>query len=31
MLEVITGLSPDDRIAKNAQLLIDSESFVKAN
>ncbi len=31
MLEVTKGLSPDDKIAKNAQLLIDSESFVKAN
>ena len=31
MLEVTRGLSPDDTIAKNARLLIDSESFVKAN
>lgn len=31
MLEVTTGLSPDDEIAENAQLLMDSESFVKAN
>lgn len=31
MLEVTRGLSPDDKIAKNAQLLIDSESFVKSN
>lgn len=31
MLEVTRGLSPADMIAKNAQLLIDSESFVKAN
>ncbi|MDX1912499.1 MAG: efflux RND transporter periplasmic adaptor subunit [Saprospiraceae bacterium] len=29
MLEVTTGLSPDDEIAQNAQLLMDSESFVK--
>jgi Cu(I)/Ag(I) efflux system membrane fusion protein len=29
MLEVTTGLSPDDEIAENAQLLMDSESFVK--
>ena len=31
MLEVTAGLSPDDVIAENAQLLMDSESFVKAN
>lgn len=31
MLEVTGALSQDDVIAKNAQLLIDSESFVKAN
>ena len=29
MLEVTSGLSPDDEIAENAQLLMDSESFVK--
>lgn len=31
MLEVTAGLSPDDEIAENGQLLMDSESFVKAN
>ncbi|MBN8679245.1 MAG: efflux RND transporter periplasmic adaptor subunit [Chitinophagales bacterium] len=31
MLEVTTGLSTDNEIAQNAQLLMDSESFVKAN
>ena len=31
MLEVTAGLSPDDEIAENAQFLMDSESFVKAN
>ena len=31
MLEVTTGLSPDDEVAENAQFLMDSESFVKAN
>lgn len=31
MLEVTTGLSTDDEIAQNAQLLMDSESFVKVN
>lgn len=31
MLEVVSGLSADDEIAENAQLLIDSESFAKAN
>ena len=31
MLEVTSGLSPDDEIAENGQLLMDSESFVKAN
>lgn len=30
-LEVTAGLSPDDEIAENGQLLMDSESFVKAN
>lgn len=30
MLEVTAGLLPDDVIAENAQLLMDSESFVKA-
>ena len=30
MLEVTAGLSPDDEIAENGQLLMDSESFVKA-
>lgn len=30
MLEVTAGLSPDDEIAANGQLLVDSESFVKA-
>ncbi|MBV6441461.1 MAG: efflux RND transporter periplasmic adaptor subunit [Haliscomenobacteraceae bacterium CHB4] len=29
MLEVTAGLSPDNEIAENAQLLMDSESFVK--
>ncbi len=31
MLEVTEGLSEDDEIAENAQLLMDSEGFVKAN
>jgi len=31
MWEVVSGLSPDDEIAENAQLLMDSESFVKIN
>ncbi len=31
MLEVVSGLSPEDEIAKNGQLLMDSESFVKLN
>jgi Cu(I)/Ag(I) efflux system membrane fusion protein len=30
MVEVISGLSESDKIAENAQLLMDSESFIKS-
>ena len=30
MVEVVSGLSPEDEIAENGQLLMDSEGFVKA-
>ncbi|MDO8367245.1 MAG: efflux RND transporter periplasmic adaptor subunit [Saprospiraceae bacterium] len=31
LLEVVSGLSPNEEIAENGQLLMDSEGFVKAN
>ena len=31
LLEVVSGLSPEEEIAENGQLLMDSEGFVKAN
>lgn len=31
MVEVLSGLSPEDEIAENGQLLVDSEGFLKSN
>jgi len=30
-IQVISGLSPEDEVAANAQFLMDSESFIKTN
>jgi membrane fusion protein, copper/silver efflux system len=31
LVQIVSGLSPDDSVAANAQFLSDSESFIKAN
>jgi len=30
-VQVLSGLSPEDSVAANAQYLMDSESFIKVN